>query len=567
MLDWEEGIFLGIRSVYRRVFVKPEEARRQQVRATLAQRRRELLLLAHAVVGKGVALFETEESHLCGPERVFLPTEFSVARDHEANAALFGLKTVLAALALRDQVQSVPDLMGRLEGWSDEFPGLPQQIERVQNSLPEGVNLWRVLGDPLATSAPSHHSLPTAQPDTVENTGENPISEMEGIGRVQVTSIPPRDDFGPGEETPQHAFEKVETLEEYAGQAARPDGDDQLSEHGEALDELRMTQVMRTADRPSSIYRSDVILDGLNLEVSRSDHSQGVSYPEWDHRLQRYRPNWCHVQSGATEESASGWSQRTRYRHQGLIRRLRREFAALVAERQRLRRQPLGSEFDLDALIASEVERRVGHTPDEQVYLDTRHKRHEVSALILIDRSYSTDAWLANRRILDLITEIVFCVGEVLNDHLDRLAVAAFASNTRHACRFDVVKGFGDPWEGSGDRLGALEPSGYTRIGPALRHSQELLRREHSRRKLIILITDGRPCDYDQYEGNHGIHDVKKAIETGARDGITTHAFAVERKAAEYFPRMFTPRHYDIVSTAEHLTRKLCRMFARQLAD
>jgi nitric oxide reductase NorD protein len=454
-----------------------------------------------------------------------------------------------------------------MDAWAEEFPGLSHWVGQVQSSLPVEVDLWQLIGDPMVPGSVGERSLVSTQPSGGESVRKECVSEIEGIGRATVTRIEPREDFGPGEEMPQHAFEKVETLEEYAGQSAHPDADDQLAEHGEALNDLRMTQVIRTADRPRSIYRSDVILDGLNLELNRADRPAGVAYPEWDHRMRKYRPNWCFVQSCGTQKTALGWSRRTHQKYQGVIRRLQREFATLVAERRRLRRQPLGSEFDLDALIASEVERRVGHTPDELVYLDTRHERHDVSALILIDRSYSTDAWLGNRRILDLITEIVFCVGEVLDDHLERLAVAAFASNTRYECRFDVVKGFDDPWAGTGDRLGALEPSGYTRMGPALRHSQELLQREFSKKKLIILITDGRPCDYDQYEGNHGIHDVKKAIETGTRNDIRTHAFAVERKAAEYFPRMFTPRNYDIVSTPEHLTRKLCRLFARQLAD
>ena len=89
---------------------------------------------------------------------------------------------------------------------------------------------------------------------------------------------------------------------------------------------------------------------------------------------------------------------------------------------------------------------------------------------------------------------------------------------------------------------------------------------QRARRKLIILITDGRPCDYDRYEGEYGIQDVKKAIDTGARHGITTHAFAIEKQACESFPRMFTPRHFDILPRPEALTRKLCSLMARTLA-
>ncbi|MEO8351840.1 MAG: hypothetical protein ABI680_08910, partial [Chthoniobacteraceae bacterium] len=93
----------------------------------------------------------------------------------------------------------------------------------------------------------------------------------------------------------------------------------------------------------------------------------------------------------------------------------------------------------------------------------------------------------------------------------------------------------------------------------------ELLARETSRRKIILLITDGRPCDYDRYEGIYGIKDVKKAIETGRQNGIQTHAFAVEKQAAEYFPAMFTQHSYDIVPSPKRLTETMCQLFSRIL--
>lgn len=111
----------------------------------------------------------------------------------------------------------------------------------------------------------------------------------------------------------------------------------------------------------------------------------------------------------------------------------------------------------------------------------------------------------------------------------------------------------------------AQEPCGYTRIGPALRHAQELLASEKARRKIILLVTDGRPCDYDRYEGRHGIKDVKKAIETGRLHGIQTHAFAVEKQAAEFFPAMFTRHSYDIVPSPSRLASSMCVVFTRLL--
>ncbi len=32
---------------------------------------------------------------------------------------------------------------------------------------------------------------------------------------------------------------------------------------------------------------------------------------------------------------------------------------------------------------------------------------------------------------------------------------------------------------------------------------------ENAERKMIILFTDDRPCDYDRYEGTYGVKDIK----------------------------------------------------------
>ncbi len=238
----------------------------------------------------------------------------------------------------------------------------------------------------------------------------------------------------------------------------------------------------------------------------------------------------------------------------------------MTSEWLRLKRQPSGNEFDIDAVVNAQVELRNGHTPSENLYQDRRRDLHDIAAMILLDQSYSTDAWLNDVRVLDVINESIFCVSEVLEDYIETFAIAGFASNTRRACRFNMLKEFDEPWSKAKDRLGAVKPEGYTRIGPALRHAHERLLNQKARRKIVILLTDGRPCDYDRYEGKHGIHDVKKAIETGLQYGIHTHAFAIEKQAAEYFPQMFIGHHFDILQNPGKLSGALVKLFARLMS-
>ena len=568
MLDWEENLFLGLKAVYQRVRVRPEQRRREAVRATLKAERGRLLLLGRMISGRPLALLETDNAVLCGGGRVFLPREFSRAPTPEANAAFYDLKTIVAALALRDDWHARPEELPELvAGCAAELPGLATLVQAMSAALPDG--LWRELGRPLAEGGAADDALLAAEL-AARAGGENDagtVTEIEGKGQseVEVTLAP--DEDGPGAEMPMHTFEKAETLEEANGLSRKTDDEDELEEHAEAMEELNMRHVQRSAERPRSIYRSDLILDGLALEVKEAAPGTGLPYPEWDYQRRAYRQDWCYVQPEKITGSDPAWARAMEHKHRGLIHRLKRQFAAVVSDWQRLRRQPAGAEFDLDAVVEAEVERRSGHTPPEALYVDRRRDRHDIAALILIDQSYSTDAWLDNARVLDTITGTLFCAGEVLTDHISSLAVASFSSNTRRSCRFSMVKDFHEPWQEARSRFGALEPDGYTRIGPALRHAQELLDREPAQRKVVILITDGRPCDYDRYEGSYGLHDVKKAIETGAQHGIATHAFAIEKQASEFFPQMFTQHRFDIIPRPERLTGALCQLFARMIAS
>lgn len=568
MLDWEENLFLGLKAVYRRWVLLPRQRAHEEVAAYLRDRRSSLLILAQMIAGRPLAIFESDEPVLCREDRVFLPREFGVARSREANVAWYEVKTVAAGLALRDDWhRNGITLLGRLQGYAVEFPALAEKVATVAGALPSGVELGGLLGV-LPEPRRVTELVPGRAPVIPDSSGDSEriATEIEGKGNAEVTVLEAREDDGDGAEVPMHTFEKVETVEEYNGLSRKSDGDDELEEHAEGLSEVTMTHVLRSAERPRSLYRCDLILDGLAVEVNDEAPAGGVPYPEWNHRTGRYREAWCHVQEGLVEANDEEWVSGVEVRHRRLIRELRRQFAALTTDWVRLRRQPLGDEFDLDAVIDSEVQRRTGHSPSESIHLDRRRDVNDVAALILMDESYSTDAWLEDRRVLDIIRESVFCVGEVLETDVAAFGVAAFSSHTRRSCGFQVVKGFDEPWRAVRGRLGALEPRGYTRIGPALRHAQELLARQVASRRIVILLTDGRPCDYDRYEGIYGIKDVKKAIEVGRQVGIHTHAFAVEKQAAEFFPQMFSRHDYDILPHPDRLARTMCRLFARFLA-
>lgn len=558
MFEWEENLFLGLKALYKRLIASPRERAAAAVRVELAPQRQRLFLLANMIAGKPVQVLETPNRVLCDHERVFLPPEFSLASATVANEALFQLKTIFAALAIRDGISDPKQLLG-------EIPALEARVADLRPFLGE-TDFWSLIGhaDFSRENSPQAAKTLLNAPTTAEQ--PDAVTEIEGKGQTNVKVKLGDDDQPVESEMPIHTFEKAETLEEYSGLDRKTDDEDELEDHAEALNKLDMKHVVRTRERPRSIYRSDIVMEGLSLEIgSENDEppAGGIPYPEWDFQKQRHKPAWCHVQPQRVTATDPAWAKTAAAKHRAVILDLRKKLAALATQTQRAKRQPHGPELDIDAVIAAQVAARSGHGPDERIYIQRQRRLHDVAALILMDQSFSTDSWVDDARVLDTIRETLLCVGEVLDEFIETFAVAGFSSDTRRECAFHLIKDFRDPWLTARTRLGSVQAQGYTRIGPALRHAQELLMRQSAEKKVIFLLTDGRPCDYDRYEGEYGLRDVRKAIETGVKHGITTHAFAIEKRAREHFPRMFARQHYDIVPNPRALVASMCGAFAR----
>lgn len=562
MFEWEESTFLGLKSLYQRLLIKPKERRAAEVRAELKDRRQQLFILAQLVAGKSVTVFETDEPVLCDSDRVFLPPQISRASSRSANANIYELKTILGGLAIRKGWKG--DLKENLRQLNGDLPGLPERIEAAESHFDEPAELWKIIGEIRDSKPPASAMaliLTEEENEALDGSEEAEITEIDGRGQLDVEVEEDRGDDGDGADLPMHTFEKAETVEEYTGHSRRTDDEDELEDHEEALAKLDMNRLLRSRDRPASIYRADVLMDSPLFEAADDSPKRGVPYPEWDYKKRVYKPDWCYVQEERPGEGDPEWSARVEAEHRALIFDLKKKFAAMATEWLRAKRQPIGEEFDIEALVDHQVQWRAGQCPDENIYVHRNRELHDVSAMILVDRSYSTDGYIDGDRVLDLIRETIFCAGEVLADFVGDFGVAAFSSNTRHQCSFQWVKNFDDQWSAARHQLGDLRADGYTRIGPALRHAQELLTKRQARRRVVILVTDGKPCDYDRYEGTYGIRDVKVALETGHRHGIGTHAFAVEKRAKEYFPAMFTPDHFSIVSSPKALAAGLCDLF------
>ncbi len=365
-----------------------------------------------------------------------------------------------------------------------------------------------------------------------------------------------------------HSFEKVHTLETYKGGSKRIDGDDELAAHQKALDELDLKQVMRSHQRARSLYRADVLIDGAVGDLE--DESTGpaeATYDEWDEARHQWRREWCRLTTRQVE-IAEGADEALRALRGRLVRTttgLRAVFEQLEAARAWRLRQVSGPDVDIDALVARYGALRAGQCDQTRLYAARRRHTRDTAVLVLLDASLSTDAWVANRRVMDVEKEAVIALGDALDGLFDEVSVAAFCSQTRRDCRFLLAKRFDEPWAAGARRVMSLSPGGFTRIGPALRHATRLLLECGARKRLLLLVSDGKPSDLDRYEGRYGVADVHRAVIDAQASGVVMHALAVDPAAKAWLPSMFGAGRASVVSRPEELVRVLATVTSTAL--
>jgi len=385
--------------------------------------------------------------------------------------------------------------------------------------------------------------------------------EAKAADEVETISVDKKaqEDF-----TLQHHFEKVDTAEEFNGVWRDFDGDDSLENDAEALSELNLKHTVRVDDPVHSVYQAD-FAGNLTIAESKETSFEGkyISYPEWNFSARKYKSDFCKVFPVKTTEENIGYYTQTLKTNARILRNLKKRLAKMDNALEVVRRQPNGDDFDIDAVTDMYTDILSKHTPNEKIYVSKRKRKKDLSILFLLDLSLSSDGYVSGNRVLDIEKQVMIILGEALNDSLVEFEIAGFSSKTRNYCSYSTIKSFTEPWSKGRNHIGAVEPSGYTRIGPALRHAGARLQLQASRKKWLVLLSDGKPNDYDKYEGKYGIQDVKQALRELNGENIHTYAVAIEDQARYYLPQMFGQNHYSILSSPVEMIQSLAKLYEK----
>ncbi|MDL2356140.1 MAG: VWA domain-containing protein [Pseudomonadota bacterium] len=328
-------------------------------------------------------------------------------------------------------------------------------------------------------------------------------------------------------------------------------------EFADALSELPDARLVSSPARPKEVLLSDDPPDVSARRFAAAPARTGERrrYPEWDWRSLSYAGPGATVLLAGAAAGPQQWVDDTLAERGAMLREIRRRFELLRAQRTRLRNQLDGSEIDLQAWADSQADVRAGLAPAQRLYRSERRGRRDMAVMLLVDVSGSTDGWIApHRRVIDIEREALLLVCIALDSMDERFCVQAFSGEGPQGVVVRTVKHFGESYDHTvAQRIAGLEPENYTRAGAAIRHASAELMAEPAVHRLLLLLSDGKPNDVDQYEGRYGVEDMRQAVTEARLQGIAPFCLTVDRHAANYLPQVFGPHHYALLPRPELL--------------
>jgi nitric oxide reductase NorD protein len=363
-----------------------------------------------------------------------------------------------------------------------------------------------------------------------------------------------------------------ETAEDPFGMQRPTDRDVETGaeEFADAMSELPEARLVSAPGKPKEVLLSDDPPDRIAKRESEvlAISETALAYPEWDWRIGAYREPGAIVRLLEPALGLQQWVDDTIAEHRSMLDAIGRQFEMLRAQRLRLRRQLEGEEIDLEAFIDSYSDFRAGLPLAQDVYRTQRRARRDMSMMLLIDVSGSTDGWVSsNRRIIDVEREALLLVCLALDRMAQPYSIQAFSGKGPSAVTMRALKRFDEHYgEQIARRIAALEPEHYTRAGAAIRHATSLLMREPTHHRLLLLLSDGKPNDVDDYEGRYGVEDMRQAVAEARLQGVSAFCLTIDRQAAGYLPAVFGPRAYALLPRPELLPAALLDWIKRLVA-
>ncbi len=466
-------------------------------------------------------------------------------------------RLVDAHLCLRPDPERLPPEEARQERAVRQALQSPGQVTELPPAKrpPQPVPLWLHPSPPQAAAPGYREDDPQMTPSDPRNRSLGARKRKRG----ERVAMPNKDQ---GLITIR--MENIFSWSEYVKVDRSTDEEEDLDRAQTAAEDLDRVALARDRKASGARLRFD-----LDLPAESEDDlilRDGLLLPEWDWKRRSLLPNHCRVQellaSEAPPQPLPPHLRRT-------AKRLRHQFQALTPARVWQHGQPDGQEVDLDAYLRFVTDRRAGvNTHADGLYRAMRTGARDLACLLIADLSLSTDTWINDQaRVIDVIRDSLYLFAESLAATGDAFAMLGFSSRRRDPIRIHQIKSFAETYSAQvRGRIQAIKPGYYTRMGAALRYGADLLAEQPAGRRLLLLLSDGKPNDLDKYEGRYGIEDTRHAVQAARRLGLTPFCVTIDERGNDYLPYLFGTGGYVVIRHPSELPTRLPLLYARLTA-
>ena len=397
-----------------------------------------------------------------------------------------------------------------------------------------------------------------------------PITDLEAF---QAAYLPGR---GPNATRLAHPQEQQDDQQQ---QQAGADQQNQPQESGE--EESQTPQNAESGDQQDSGKREEVAGYGESSgsatqaaakseteRGTRGSSDKGIPYPEWDYRESRYKRNWSWVQEKRLTESNMNETSRLMRQYSNALKRLKKAIQSQKPTRMAPRlRQFDGDDIDLNAVVSYVAEKQAGRSPKADIYKRREMRQREIAVTLLADMSTSIMQHLpeGGGRLVDRVRAGVLLFAESMEEVGDSYSIAGFCSKYRDNVSYYTIKDFEEPLSQEiRSTIGGMSGRLATRMGAAIRHATANFQGIESRRRLLLILSDGRPEDYDDGGDRRYLHeDTRMAVKEAVAKGVHPFCITVDTMANQYLPQIFGQGHYLVLDHINSLPNKLPEIYLR----
>ena len=353
-------------------------------------------------------------------------------------------------------------------------------------------------------------------------------------------------------------------------------GDEQDNE-GMFIEAMRMEHEQKNENTPSDQdqkqedekseqqYRAR---ESTDQETRESDVA--VRYPEYDYLTGSERPNWTCVVEYFPDFGDAYRIDKILEEHNNLVNQITHLIqTAKVSLPERLHRQSVGESLDLDACVNAVISRRMGEIPDPRIYSTTERKKRDLSVVVLLDISNSTNDRVQNSSasVLELEVQATSLLAYAMSELNDPFAISAFCSDGKEDVHYYRIKNFNSPYDSTARAyLAGLKGKLSTRMGTAMRHATNDLISQRTHRRLLLVISDGEPSDIDVKDEKYLVEDARKVVRSASRLGIDIFCVGLDSGGENYLNKIFGRKNVAMINNLDRLPEKLPMLYLRLTA-